>query len=156
MLSLSVLLILYHSDVARGMSKRKTFAWRGVPFPFTMNTLICFIRYNFLKYIAMLEKREKSLRSRDEEGHLSRCNGTRQKTSHDQNDRRLLFNLMRDHKKIKCLGTMSSHLWWSMIMGEKRTDTCMCDWVTMLYSRKLTEHCKPAIMEKNKNHYIKK
>ena len=30
----------------------------------------------------------------------------------------------------------------------------MCDWVTMLYSRKLTEHCKPAITEKNKNHYI--
>ena len=26
----------------------------------------------------------------------------------------------------------------------------------MLYSRKLTEHCKPAIMEKIKNHYIKK
>ena len=32
----------------------------------------------------------------------------------------------------------------------------MCNWVTMLYIRKLTEHCKPAIMEKNKNHYIKK
>ena len=31
----------------------------------------------------------------------------------------------------------------------------MCDWVTLLYSRKLTEHYKPAIMEKNKNHYIK-
>ena len=28
--------------------------------------------------------------------------------------------------------------------------TCMCDWVTLLYSRKLTEHCKPAIMEKIK------
>ena len=28
----------------------------------------------------------------------------------------------------------------------------MCNWVTMLYSRKLTEHCKPATMEKNKNH----
>ena len=26
--------------------------------------------------------------------------------------------------------------------------TCMCNWVTMLYIRKLTEHCKPAIMEK--------
>ena len=23
----------------------------------------------------------------------------------------------------------------------------MCDWVTLLYRRKLTEHCKPAIME---------
>ena len=32
----------------------------------------------------------------------------------------------------------------------------MCNWVIMLYSRKLTEHSKPAIMEKNKNHYIKK
>ena len=32
----------------------------------------------------------------------------------------------------------------------------MCNWVTMMYSRKLTEHCKPAIMKKiNKNHYIK-
>ena len=27
---------------------------------------------------------------------------------------------------------------------------CMCDWVTLLYSRKLTEYCKPAIMEKIK------
>ena len=32
----------------------------------------------------------------------------------------------------------------------------MCNWVTMLYSIKLIEYCKPAIMEKNKNHYIKK
>ena len=31
----------------------------------------------------------------------------------------------------------------------------MCNWVTMLYSGKLTEHCKQGIMEKNKNHYIK-
>ena len=31
----------------------------------------------------------------------------------------------------------------------------MCNWVTMLYSRKSTEHGKPAIMEKNNNHYIK-
>ena len=48
------------------------------------------------------------------------------------------------------LGTMSGHLWWSMIMWEKRKHTCMCNWVTTLYSRKLTEHCKPAIMEKIK------
>ena len=40
-------------------------------------------------------------------------------------------------------------------MGEKRMYICMCDWVTLLYSRKLTDHCKPAIMDKNKNH-IKK
>ena len=31
----------------------------------------------------------------------------------------------------------------------------MCDWVTLLYSRKLTEYGKPAIMKKklNKNDY---
>ena len=28
--------------------------------------------------------------------------------------------------------------------------TCMCDWVPLLYSRRLAEHCKPAIMEKIK------
>ena len=39
-------------------------------------------------------------------------------------------------------------------MGEKTMYTCMCNWVTLLYSRKLTEHCKSATMEKNKNHYI--
>ena len=34
---------------------------------------------------------------------------------------------------------------------------CVCNWVTMLYSKKkMTEFCKPAIMEKNKNHYIYK
>ena len=27
----------------------------------------------------------------------------------------------------------------------------MCNWVTMLGSRKLTEHCKPAIMKKKKS-----
>jgi len=27
---------------------------------------------------------------------------------------------------------------------------CMYDWITLLYSRKLTEHCKPTIMEKIK------
>jgi len=32
----------------------------------------------------------------------------------------------------------------------KRMYICMYDWVTLLYSRKLTEHCKPAIMEKIK------
>ena len=25
----------------------------------------------------------------------------------------------------------------------------MCDWVTLLYSRKSTEHCKPAMVDKN-------
>ena len=30
----------------------------------------------------------------------------------------------------------------------KRMYICMCDWVTLLYSRKLTEYCKLTIMEK--------
>ena len=47
------------------------------------------------------------------------------------------------------LGTVSSHLGWSMIMWEKGMYMCMCDWVTLLYSRKVAEHCKPALMEKN-------
>ena len=33
--------------------------------------------------------------------------------------------------------------------------TCMCDQVTLLYGRKLTEHCKPAMTKKNKNHFQK-
>ena len=32
----------------------------------------------------------------------------------------------------------------------------MCNWVTLLYKRKLTRHCKPGIMEKNHYIYIKK
>ena len=28
--------------------------------------------------------------------------------------------------------------------------TCICDWVTLLCNRKLTDHCKPAMMEKIK------
>ena len=43
---------------------------------------------------------------------------------------------------------MSGHLWWS-IMWEKRMCTCMCDWKKIdrtLCSRKLSEHCKSAIM----------
>ena len=32
----------------------------------------------------------------------------------------------------------------------KRMHICMCDWVTLLYSKKLTEYCKPTIMEKIK------
>ena len=31
----------------------------------------------------------------------------------------------------------------------------MCDWVTLLYSRKLTEHYKPTIVGKNRNHFKK-
>jgi len=32
----------------------------------------------------------------------------------------------------------------------KRICICMCDWVTLLYSRKLVEPCKPTIIEKRK------
>ena len=32
----------------------------------------------------------------------------------------------------------------------KRIYTCMCDWVTVLYSRKLAEPCKPTTIEKIK------
>ena len=43
-------------------------------------------------------------------------------------------------------------------MGEKRMYTCMGNWVTMLYCRKLAEHCKPVftVVKKKwkKNHYM--
>ena len=61
-----------------------------------------------------------------------------------------LWNGLAMRSCCVALGTMSGHLWWSMITCENRMYTCMCTWITMLYSRKLTEHCKPAIMEKNK------
>ena len=32
----------------------------------------------------------------------------------------------------------------------KRMYICTCDWISLLYSRKLTEHYKPAMMEKIK------
>lgn len=32
---------------------------------------------------------------------------------------------------------------------------CMCNWVKMQYSTKLTEHCKASILEKNKSYYRK-
>ena len=32
----------------------------------------------------------------------------------------------------------------------KRMYICMCHWITLLYSRKLTEHRKPTTMEKRK------
>ena len=37
-------------------------------------------------------------------------------------------------------------------MGVKRMYTYMGDWVTLLYSRKWTEHYKAARMDKNTNH----
>ena len=53
------------------------------------------------------------------------------------------------------LRTISRHLWWSMVMWEKRIYTCMCNWVTMLYSSKLAEHCKPGIMRKKIKKFLK-
>lgn len=35
-------------------------------------------------------------------------------------------------------------------MWKNRMYTCMCDQVTLLYGRKLTEHCKPAMTKKKK------
>ena len=47
-----------------------------------------------------------------------------------------LWNGLAMRSCCVALGTMSSHLRWSMIMCENRMCTCMCNWVTMLYSRK--------------------
>ena len=38
----------------------------------------------------------------------------------------------------------------------KRICVYVCDWVTLLYSGELTEHCKPTIMEKMKIIILKK
>ena len=32
----------------------------------------------------------------------------------------------------------------------EKKNVYVCDWVTLLYGRKMTEHCKPTIMEKIK------
>ena len=47
-----------------------------------------------------------------------------------------LWNRLAMRSCCAALGTTSGHLWWSMIMWEKRMYTCMSNWVTMLYSRK--------------------
>ena len=54
------------------------------------------------------------------------------------------------------LGSAGNYIWSLMMEHDnvRKKNVCMCNWVTMLYSRKWTEQCKPAIMEKNKNHYI--
>ena len=49
------------------------------------------------------------------------------------------------------LGSTGNYVWSLMMEPDdvrKRMCTCMCDWVTSLSSRKLTEDCKPAIVEK--------
>ena len=51
--------------------------------------------------------------------------------------------------------TISSHLGWNMMEDNVRKImyiyicVCICVTGSLLYSRKLTEHCKPTIMEKN-------
>ena len=47
-----------------------------------------------------------------------------------------LWNGLAVRSCCVALGTMSGHLWWSMIMCENRMCTCMYNWVTRLYSRK--------------------
>ena len=46
-----------------------------------------------------------------------------------------LWNGLAMRSCCVALRTVSSHLCWNMIMGEKRMYTCVCNWVTMLYRR---------------------
>ena len=50
-----------------------------------------------------------------------------------------LWNRLAMRSCCVALGTMSGHLWWRMIMWEKIMYTCMCNWVTMLYCRKINK-----------------
>ena len=56
---------------------------------------------------------------------------------------------MRSCCKAQKLYLITSDGTWWRIMWEKER-VYVCGWVTLLYSRKLTEHCKPAIMDKIK------
>ena len=49
------------------------------------------------------------------------------------------------------LGTLSSHLRWSMIRCKNRMCTCVCNWVTTLYSKKKKLHWEN--LKKKKNDY---
>ena len=61
------------------------------------------------------------------------------------------FKIYRFQMRSCCiaLAAISSQLWWSRMEDNVRKTiyVCVCDWITLLYSRKLTEHCAPAIME---------
>ena len=46
---------------------------------------------------------------------------------------------------VTCDGTQ-----WRIMSEKECVCVCVCDCVTLLYSRKLTEHCKPTIMKKKK------
>ena len=52
------------------------------------------------------------------------------------------------------LGTMYSHLWWSMIMWENSMYTCMCNWVITLHIEKKLCCGNNNLKKKNKEkHY---
>jgi len=50
--------------------------------------------------------------------------------------RKYFLEWVSDEILLVAWRTMSSHLWWSMIIGENRMYAWMCNWVTMLYTRK--------------------
>ena len=62
-----------------------------------------------------------------------------------------LLSLEQISNEILLYSTRNSYLvtydgsWWRIIW--EKECIYVCNWVTLLYSRKLTEHCKPAIME---------
>ena len=53
---------------------------------------------------------------------------------------------------LKKNGYMYMYNWFPLLYtwNQHKIVTCTCKWVTFLYSRKLTERCKPAITEKIK------
>ena len=59
-----------------------------------------------------------------------------------------LWNELAMRSCCVALRTMSSHLWWNM-MCENGVCTCMCNWFTMLYSRK--KNCIGEITTKKIN-----
>ena len=58
---------------------------------------------------------------------------------------------------LLCSPGKYGHLWWSLMEENvrKRTYICVCDWVTLLYGRKLTEHSSNYNRKKEKA-FIKK
>ena len=56
-------------------------------------------------------------------------------------------------RKKNCTGEITIK---KVIIKIQKMYMCICDWVTLLYSRKWTEHCKPVKMEKIKIIYKKK
>ena len=67
-----------------------------------------------------------------------------------------LWNGLAMRSCCVALGTMSSHLWWSMIMCKNRMCTCMCNWVPRLYSRKKLYWGNNYLKNSNNNKKLKK